>query len=88
MLPVLRFSIRYADGGRVEGADAADWEAAPADGVLAVVFWHEAPYRTLAYSEEPYRYPGSGHVKWGQEIESTAWRRFLEALHDERHPLA
>ena len=86
VLPILAWEIWYADGS-VASSDEATWEAAPAKGVLAVIWWHVLPYRTHTWGIEPFKLPGSAHVKWGREIPDDEWESFRKMIQALPHRL-
>lgn len=56
MLPIVGWKIYRADG-LVYASSTHDIEDVP-DGIQVLIFFHEHPYRTLAYGEDTYEVEG------------------------------
>lgn len=85
MIPVRSWRIDYADGTSWS-SDQGPPERT--DDVLAVVWWHDPPYRSLAYGRmtDPVAVVDGIELS-GVTIDDDEWEAYQLALHAEPHPL-
>ena len=86
MLPVRAWRVDYADGT----AWHSEQGSPPDRGVLAVVLWHDPPYRTWMYGTDNGNgkdYEVAGVWLAGAEIPDERWYAYLARLHAEPHAL-
>jgi hypothetical protein len=83
MLPVLGWKIYRADNS-VWNSSAHTAQQIP-DGIQVVIFYHEPPYRTLAYGDDSYTV--DGHTLTGVWMDEAAYYQLVNrALADEVWP--
>jgi hypothetical protein len=85
MMPVRAWRVDYVDGTSAHSEDGPPQRTA---GVLAVVWWHDPPYRSLAYGrwEDPVAVV-DGVELFGITIPDDEWEAYRLNLHAESHPL-
>jgi hypothetical protein len=85
MLPVRAWRVDYADGTSWHSHQGPPQRTS---GVLAVVWWQDPPYRTLAYGRmtDPIAVVDGVELS-GVTIPDDVWERYRQALHAEPHAL-